>query len=105
MHSIFLGHEFFINVVGPLYDKKKNYDIVISIQDIYICNIIKYNCITIITFIGILNSWISTIDIIFKTKERILLLQNKKEIDPRFEDEVAKENIQISKYFQTCETK
>lgn len=36
VHSIFLGHEFFINVVGPLYDKKKNYDIVISIQDIYI---------------------------------------------------------------------
>lgn len=91
----------------PCMTKKKNYDIVISIQDIYIyiCNIIKYNCITIITFIGILNSWISTIDIIFKTKERILLLQNKKEIDPRFEDEVAKENIQISKYFQTCETK
>lgn len=51
VHSIFLGHEFFINVVGPLYDKKKNYDIVISIQDIYICNIIKYNCITLYNII------------------------------------------------------
>lgn len=38
-------------------------DIIISIQDIYICNIIKYNCIMIITFIGILNSWILRLDI------------------------------------------
>lgn len=71
MHSIFLGHEFFIHVVGPLYDKKKkkklinnNNDIIISIQDInkyiYICNIIKHLS---------EYSW-------------ILLLQTEKDVDP-----------------------
>lgn len=73
----------------PCMTNKKNYDnwyYNLYSRYIYICNIIKYNCIMIITFIGILNSWI-----LYLSRKRGYYYCRVKKMLIQFEDEVAKE--------------
>lgn len=75
----------------PCMTNKKNYDnwyYNLYSRYIYICNIIKYNCITIITFIGILNSWI-----LYLSRKRGYYYCRVKKMLIQFE--VAKENPNI----------